>query len=423
MPALNAERRAQLARVLARPVSSSDGELLAAAHQLRAALDARSRREDSTDEAATRLAEEIASLDQAIKRLEASASAARHRPDRLPLLGALAGVALTIVVLAAQTWDAGPASTDEPRATILRHTARLVIDGPQPGAVLRVLDADRSTVLVERPAQGADVELRRGRYALEVRRHGCPDVWTRSAWFEGGATRHFEPALCTGEGRLTIQSNVDGGTLSIDGVEVGSTDDGALPLAVGEYDVEVSKRGYQTHVGRLRIRADETLELRADLVPERDSAAAARGLDLSFEAAALTPPEVSEHTPFDLGALAASIAPEPSLEGGTRLLQRDGLGRLPDGGSTAWHDRVSREFRSRFDSDASGGIDRVEESESISCAYWRETEASFDRGGLGLSMARYYGFDGSEWHPGALGFDRDVRGAAYARMRECGLQA
>ncbi len=423
MPALTPDRRAQLARVLARPVSSSDGELLAGARQLRAALEVRRGRDDTTNEDATRLAEEIASLDDAIARLEASVSAAPHRADRLPVLGALAGVVLTVAVLAAQPWNGGPETSDERRPTFLRRTGRLVIDGPQPGAVLRVLDADRSTVLVERPAEGADVELRRGRYALEVRREGCPDAWTRSAWFEVGATLHFEPALCTGEGRLIVRSNVDGGTLSIDGVEVGSTDEAPRPLAVGEYDVEVSKPGYQTHVGRLRILADETLELRADLVPERDSASVARRLDLSFEAAALTPPEVSEPTPFDLGALAASIAPGRSPEGGTRLLQRDGLGRLPDGGSTAWHDRVSREFRSRFDSDDSGGIDRVEESESISCAYWRETEASFDRGGLGLSMARYYGFDGSEWHPGALGFDRDVRGAAYARMRECGLQA
>ena len=38
-------------------------------------------------------------------------------------------------------------------------------------------------------------------------------------------------------------------------------------------------------------------------------------------------------------------------------------------------------------------------------------------------MARYYGFDGSEWHPGALGFDRTLRSVAYERMRDCGLQA
>ena len=47
---------------------------------------------------------------------------------------------------------------------------------------------------------------------------------------------------------------------------------------------------------------------------------------------------------------------------------------------------------------------------------------AFERGGLGLSMARYFGFDGSEWHPNALGFARKLRSAAYAKMKECGLQ-
>jgi hypothetical protein len=96
---------------------------------------------------------------------------------------------------------------------------------------------------------------------------------------------------------------------------------------------------------------------------------------------------------------------------------------LPDGGSTAWHDRVSREIITRFDTDGSGRIDQLAESESISCALWREIEEDFERGGLGLSMARYYGFDGTEWHVNALGFSRDMRSAAYEKMKECGLQA
>ena len=42
----------------------------------------------------------------------------------------------------------------------------------------------------------------------------------------------------------------------------------------------------------------------------------------------------------------------------------------------------------------------------VPVAVWREVEQDFDRGGLGLSLAHYYGFDGSEWHPGALAVAR-----------------
>jgi len=76
----------------------------------------------------------------------------------------------------------------------------------------------------------------------------------------------------------------------------------------------------------------------------------------------------------------------------------------------------------RFDTDGSGSIDRVEESEAISCEHWREIERQFDEGGLGLSMAHNYGFDGSEWIEGALGFSRSIRSAVYDKMKECGLR-
>ncbi len=135
------------------------------------------------------------------------------------------------------------------------------------------------------------------------------------------------------------------------------------------------------------------------------------------------PGEGRDPAPFDLSSLKSEIAPTLDTAARPALLDRAGRPLIESGGSTAWHDRVSREFLSRFDTDGSGSIDRVPESEAISCTFWQETEASFEQGGLGLSMAHYYGFDGSEWHPGALGFARTIRSAAYARMRDCGLQA
>jgi hypothetical protein len=39
-----------------------------------------------------------------------------------------------------------------------------------------------------------------------------------------------------------------------------------------------------------------------------------------------------------------------------------------------------------------------------------------------VALTRLYGFDGSDWVPGALGVHEDMRGYAFARMRECGLR-
>ena len=93
-----------------------------------------------------------------------------------------------------------------------------------------------------------------------------------------------------------------------------------------------------------------------------------------------------------------------------------------EGGSTRWHDRISARLLAQYDLDKSGQIDKLEESEAITCRVWSQIERDFDGGGLGLSMARYYGFDGSEWHPNALGFAEAHRSAVFEKMKECGLQ-
>lgn len=403
--------------------------LSAAAERLLAALRARRAEGDLPTEAAATVDREIAELTTAVRALSPVARTAAGPIDRIPLAAVILGAGLVLCLLLVY---AGGGTRDEPRSgggggggapVAVGAMARLLIQGELPGATLRVLDADREAVLAEVPAQGAVVELRRGRYALEVKREDCPDTWTRSAYFEAGQTRRFAPSLCSGEGRLIVRSNVADGRLQIDGLDVGTPGDSAHVLGVGDHEIQIDKPGYRPHTARVRIRPDATLEIAADLVPKRPPPSAPRRLDLSFDVEALAPAPEFEPTPFDMGDLAESIAPETAARAGTRLLERSGLGRLPDGGSTAWHDRVSQEFVRRFDRDGSGSIDRVDESEAITCAYWRETEASFDQGGLGLSMARYYGFDGSEWHPRALGFDRSVRGAAYQRMKECGLAA
>ncbi|MCR9097920.1 MAG: PEGA domain-containing protein [bacterium] len=417
MPRSDVPTRAQLTRILDLPSNASEASIGVALDRLLAALRARREADETEGPERRRLDEEIA-------RLEAARPIARAvgTPDRLPLIGALLG---TIAGLAALFfYSGGPDDTRAPLRTTLAlsQKPRLELEGPLPAATLRIYDADRTRIVAEMRAEGAVHELDRGRFALEVTRPDCPDAWTRSVYFGPGTVHRFAPTLCTGEGRLIVRANVPDAEVKIDGAPFGAPGDVAHTLSVGEHEVVVERDGFRRWVERVRIRPEARVELTALLLPEREPALRARRLDLGFDAKALAPPPPRAPTPFDMGDLAESIAPD-TRRPVTRLLEREGLGGLPDGGSTAWHDRVRREFLNRFDSDASGRIDRFEESESISCTWWRETEQSFDEGGLGLSMARYYGFDGSEWHPGALGFERSVRGVAYERMRGCGLQA
>jgi len=409
--------RAQLLRILGLPANANDAAVVAAIDRLVGVLRARQAATASSESERVALAEEIDRLESARPRPRAA------RADRLPLLGALLGTAVALAALFFHAGDGRDAPERSDSLVVLTQRPRLELEGPLPEAILRVLDADRSNLVAEMRAEGAVLELDRGRYALEVRRPGCPDAWTRSAYFAPGTVHRFAPTLCTGEGRLVVRSNVPDGRLRIDGEVVGAPGDGVHLLAVGEHEVSVEREGFRRWVEQVRITPEATLERMALLLPEREATPRVRRLDLGFDAEDLAPPPPPAPTPFDMGDLADSIAPEKTGRPTTRLLERAGLGGLPDGGSTAWHDRVRREFLERFDSDVSGRIDRSEESEAISCAWWRETEQSFDEGGLGLSMARYYGFDGSEWHPGALGFDRALRSVAYERMRGCGLQA
>lgn len=422
--------RARLLRVLALDEDASPGEIQRRGLQLLRSLRARRESLDAADSSAPALEREIETLETALARHARAARGTGRRRAPAPAmdrttaiaiaLGALCAVALFFLLSDARHSEDGSVSIG--RALRLMP-ARLVLTGPLPEATLRVFDADRRRVLHERPAQDASLELRPGRYALEVSRPGCGEPWTQSFYFESGATRTFAPSLCSGEGGLRIRTNVEGPTITIDGASVEMPRGGVVTLPVGEHLVRVAKPGHRDHEATVRIKADRTHELAAELAPSRpggDPRAEARALLESTRA--LAPPRLTAPEPFDLSDLRDQVAPPAARERASRLLERAGLGGLPDGGSTAWHDRVSSEFLRRFDSDGSGRIDRIEESDGVSCDYWLETEASFELGGLGLSMARYYGFDGTEWHPGALGFDRRLRGAAYERMRECGLQ-
>jgi hypothetical protein len=76
----------------------------------------------------------------------------------------------------------------------------------------------------------------------------------------------------------------------------------------------------------------------------------------------------------------------------------------------------------RYDDDRSGLLDSAQELEQVPCEHWLSLEESHDSSGLGLSLTRFYGFDGERWKSNALGVADEVRDVAYRRMKECGLK-
>jgi hypothetical protein len=419
--------RRRLARVLGLSADASRQQIEAAMPRLMKRL---LRRLDSAEEADSPT--EAIALRREITDLETSRAYFAASPgDRSGLsrwqarLGVLLGTAFTVGLLLA--YNAGyriSRMTADESVTFAESNAQLILDGRLPGAVLRVLDADREELLIKVPAEEAHVELAEGRYAIEVNRPDCPDRWTRSIYFEAASTHRFEPLICQGEGRLTVRSNVSRDRLRIDGFDVGPTGETLHALGVGDHEIQVEKAGYQPFLGKVRIRPDEELELRAELVAGSAGPPIGRPMPVTKVAPTKAPSATVRPEPFDVSSLEQGFKPKAAEFG---LTARD---LLPDdfdsrnstgGGSTAWHDRVSAEMIARYDRDGSGLIDQLEESEAISCAVWLEIERDFDGGGLGLPMVRYYGFDGSEWHPKALGFARSHRSAVFEKMKECGL--
>jgi hypothetical protein len=124
-------------------------------------------------------------------------------------------------------------------------------------------------------------------------------------------------------------------------------------------------------------------------------------------------------------ALRALVRPEPPAPDGAAAadepLPPERVQALREG-YTGWHTAVRQRMLARWDEDGSGRLDREEEARAIPCSEWRELERSYDQGGLAVPMSRLYGFDGSGWVEGALGFTFPAREAAFARMRECGLR-
>jgi hypothetical protein len=451
--------RHQLERILGLSRDASPARLTRAGIRLLGRLEAR--REHADDVERARLGDEIETLTTSLESVWAGDSPAETPEPRLRLanlaaarskgarerlqLGMIALLACTVVVVFVGL-NGLRRSDDSPiDARQAVEQARLLVSSRPSDADLRIRRPESEELLLKIEGDGVRVDLNAGTYEVEVSREDCPDSWIREIVLEPGETRRFEPTICVGAGEVVVRSNVTGDRLRIDDLDLGATRAQPHLLGVGDHEVRVSKPGFAPFEGTVRIRADERIEMRAELTPaggpsKPASTASVKAPPLPFEVVAPSAPPPhgapKKASPGGPGAqeVARNFLPEPVLpdpirperyalpkpviEFDPQLPMNDSLAM---GGSTTWHDVMMARVLSRFDADGSGLIDRVSEAESIPCTFWKETERSFDAGGLGLSMGRLYGFDGSEWHPRALGFAREQRSLAYARMKECGL--
>ena len=220
-----------------------------------------------------------------------------------------------------------------------------------------------------------------------MRHPDCRDTWEHSLDAEGGEEYELRPDVCGDVGWMVVRSNVAEDTLSIDGKEVGRTGEKKHALPAGEHEVRVEKKGYETWEGIVQVQPGQVLGIR----PRLERAASARPKPRRPEVAA---------------------APRES-PGETEERRREAEG---------WHEEARRWLLARYDLDRSGEIDTAEEVEGLPCDDLLGLESSHDQSRLGLSLTRFYGFDGDGWRSGALGVSDEVRDLAYERMKSCGLR-
>ncbi len=403
---------------------------------------------EATREAAARLRQHIearaaASSDPAFVRARNAELAGLDALLRLGHAGPLVGAAGSAVTPWLIAWAVGAtlaclglvailvlrdASTPPPAAVEAPAVARVRVDAEPTSAEVVLLAGDAARVVAR--GEGADnaFEVPPGEYTLRVSDADCPDEWNRAVVLEPGSTSEYAPRICVGTGEVVVRSNVAGDRLQIDGVDVGSTGATAHALGVGRHQVTITKAGFGAWTGEVRIGPGDALTLNAELAPEPGAAPDAADAAARNQAQPVpqrTQPPAPTPAPDDFAAVGvedgAAVDEEASSERGARR----GGGAEPTrtrGGSKSWHDAVRQRLVSEYDRNQSRTLDTSEEIRSIPCQVWRSIEASYEAGGLGVTMTRLYGFDGSEAPANTLGVTHEMRGYAYDRMTGCGLK-
>ena len=263
--------------------------------------------------------------------------------------------------------------------------AKLVAKSPVEGATLAVWTrGDAPQLAAEGTADDTVYWLAPGPYALRVVHAECEGAWEQELDARGGDEYSFEPEPCQDAGWLRVQSNVAQDELSIDGKSVGATGAGRHLLSAGEHEVRVAKAGYESWEGIIEVEPGRELGIRPRLE---------RG----------TPAAPKRASPRAMPAADASNEREAGLD-------------------DSWHEQARQWLLSRYDRDRSGALDAEQEIDAVPCDFWLGLQASHGQSRLGLTLIRFYGFDGNGWRSGALGISDEVRDLAHERMKQCGLR-
>ncbi len=408
------------------------GEIRAAHQALRAHVEARAAASEDAGFRAARRAE-LDDLDRALEQLLAGdASPGRQQPDAAPpsrraprwlLAWAIVATVVALGLVVHLVWQRegfGPAvlvggagggaggegggyaidgaaaeeeSADDAGGTgealDAGERARLVAHSSVEGAMLEVRTrGDKPEVVAQGAADDSVYWLAPGTYSLKVSHPDCRDYWQHDVEAHGGDELTFAPELCGDTAWLVVRSNVADDKLTIDGKPVGATGETQHPVRAGEHEVRVSKDGYRAWEGIVEAEPGRVLGVR----PRLERVARAE------------PQAPRPKPPAAVGAAAESAS--------------DRSGQPFE----SWHEEARQWLLARYDLDRSGWLDSKEELDSIPCEQWLGLEQSHDQSGLGLSLTRFYGFDGKGWRSGALGVADQVRDLAYQRMKACGLR-
>jgi hypothetical protein len=284
--------------------------------------------------------------------------------------------------------DDADASGGSPTALDAGARAKLVADSEIEGAVLEVRTrGDASELVAEGAADESVYWLSPGSYSLEVSHADCGDTWAQDVDVTGDEDLKLDPEICKEMGWMMVRSNVADDELSIDGERKGPTSERKYPVPTGEHEVRVEKKGYQAWEGIVEVEPGQLLGIRPRLEPV---------------AKARKPRPKRERPQVASAPAEADEASRDSFK--------------------TWHEDARSWLLSRYDLDRSGALDSMEELSAVPCDHWLGLEQSYDQSNLGLSLTRFYGFDGNGWRSGALGVADEARDLAYERMKACGLR-
>ena len=93
--------------------------------------------------------------------------------------------------------------------------------------------------------------------------------WERDLHVTGGDSYEFVPEVCRSTGWVVVRSDQRDDEVSIDGREVGRSNDSRHALSAGEHEVRVERKGYEPWEGVVSIEPGQTTGIRPRLSPLR----------------------------------------------------------------------------------------------------------------------------------------------------------